>query len=269
MKNLGVFVFLRDLCDSKMNLQGKVAIVTGASREIGAAIAERLALDGAKVLISHYAEAELAEANAAAIRAKGGVVSVMEADLTQVQVNYDLVACCVTEFGRLDYFIANAGVTVFAKMADTDENVWHTVFDLNVKGSYFGAQAASKQMIAQGEGGRIVFSSSVAGIRSPAGLSAYSITKASLRQMAKVVSAELSPHGIRINAIGIGAVVNARNLKHEPDYAENWARINPLGRAVWPTDIAGAVRFLVSPDADMITGQTITVDGGFLTGART
>lgn len=252
-----------------MDLQGKVAIVTGASREIGAAIAERLALDGAKVLISHYAEPELAEANAAATRAKGGVVSVMEADLARIQANYDLVARCVQEFGRLDYFIANAGVTVFANMMNTDEKIWHTVFDLNVKGSYFGAQAASKQMIAQGDGGRIVFSSSVAGIRSPAGLSAYSITKAALRQMAKVVSAEVSPHGIRVNAIGIGAVVNERNLKHEPDYAETWARINPLGRAVYPTDIASAVRFLVSPDADMITGQTLTVDGGFLTGGRT
>ena len=253
-----------------MDLKGKVAIVTGASREIGAAIAERLALDGASVLISHYAERELAEANAAAIRAKGGAVSVMEADLAQIQANYDLVARCVAEYGRLDYFIAIAGVTVFANMMNTDDAIWHTVFDLNVKGSYFGAQAASKQMIAQAEGGgRIVFASSVAGIRSPAGLSAYSITKAALRQMAKVVSAEVSPHGIRVNALGIGAVVNERNLKHEPDYAEQWARINPLGRAVYPSDIAGAVRFLVSPDADMITGQTLVVDGGFLTGGRT
>lgn len=251
-----------------MELQGKAAIVTGASREIGAAIATRLAADGAQVLISHYAEADLAEHNAAAIRKAGGLVEVMEADLSKVDECQKLVDRCVALYGRLDYFIANAGVTIFARMLETDEAQYDTVFDLNVKGSYFGAKAAAKQMIKQGEGGRIVFSSSVAGIRSPAGLSAYSITKAALRQMAKVVSAEVSQFGIRVNAIGIGAVVNERNVKIQPDYAEAWARINPLGRVVHPEDIAGTVRFLVSKDADMITGQTIVVDGGFLTGAR-
>jgi 3-oxoacyl-[acyl-carrier protein] reductase len=251
-----------------MELQGKVAIVTGASREIGAAIASRLAADGAQVLISHYAEAELAERNAHAIRSAGGVVEVMEADLARVDECQKLVDRCVALYGRLDYFVANAGVTIFARMLETNEQQYDTVFDLNVKGSYFGAKAASQQMIKQGEGGRIVFSSSVAGIRSPAGLSAYSITKAALRQMAKVVSAEVSQFGIRVNAVGIGAVVNERNLKIQPDYAEAWARINPLGRVVHPEDIAGAVRFLVSKDADMITGQTLVVDGGFLTGAR-
>jgi 3-oxoacyl-[acyl-carrier protein] reductase len=251
-----------------MELKDKAAIVTGASREIGAAIAERLASDGARVLISHHAEPELAEANAARIRARGGCVAVMEADLTSVQANDDLVARCVAEFGRLDFFIANAGITVFATMMETQESVWDALFDLNVKGAYFGARAAARRMIAQGWGGRIVFSSSVAGIRSPAALSAYSITKAALRQMAKVVSAEVSPHGITANAIGIGAVVNARNLATEPDYAEKWARYNPLGRAVYPTDIASAVRFLVSQEAEMITGQTLVVDGGWLTGGR-
>ena len=251
-----------------MELTGKAAIVTGASREIGAAIASRLAADGARVLISHFAEAELAECNADVIRKAGGVVEVMEADLARVDECQRLVERCVMLYGRLDYFIANAGVTIFAHMLDTNEAQYDTVFDLNVKGSYFGAKAASQQMIKQGEGGRIVFSSSVAGIRSPAGLSAYSITKAALRQMAKVVSAEVSPFGIRVNAIGIGAVVNERNVAIQPDYAEAWARINPLGRAVHPEDIAGAVRFLVSKDADMITGQTLVIDGGFLTGAR-
>jgi 3-oxoacyl-[acyl-carrier protein] reductase len=251
-----------------MELQGKAAIVTGASREIGAAIATRLAADGAQVLISHYAEADLAEHNAGAIRKAGGLVEVMEADLSKVDECQKLVDRCVALYGRLDVFIANAGVTIFARMLETDEAQYDTVFDLNVKGSYFGAKAAAKQMIKQGEGGRIVFSSSVAGIRSPAGLSAYSITKAALRQMAKVVSAEVSQFGIRVNAIGIGAVVNERNVKIQPDYAEAWARINPLGRVVHPEDIAGAVRFLVSKDADMITGQTLVVDGGFLTGAR-
>ncbi len=256
------------LPNTHMELLGKVAIVTGASREIGAAIASRLATDGARVLLSHFAEAELAERNAAAIRNAGGMAEVMEADLARVEDCQRLVEYCVALHGRLDLFIANAGVTIFAPMLETSEKQYDTVFDLNVKGSYFSARAAARQMIRQGEGGCIVFSSSVAGIRSPAGLSAYSITKAALRQMAKVVSAEVSPFGIRVNAVGIGAVVNERNLKIQPDYAEAWARINPLGRAVHPEDIAGAVRFLVSKDASMISGQTLVVDGGFLAGAR-
>lgn len=249
-------------------MEGKVAIVTGASREIGAAIAERLARDGASVLLSHYGEPERAEANAARIRAAGGRAEVFETDVSEVVANDALVTRCIEVFGRLDIMAANAGITIPARMLDTDEHIWDALFDVNVKGAYFGARAAARQMIAQGWGGRIVFSSSIAGIRSPAGLSAYSITKAAIRQMARVVSAEVSPHRITANAIGIGAVVNERNLQHEPDYAEKWARMNPLGRAVHPEDIASAVRYLVSDEAMMVSGQTITVDGGWLAGGR-
>ncbi len=246
------------------SLHGKVAIVTAASREIGAAIAERLALDGAAVLMSHFGEAALAEQHAARIRARGGTVDVFEADLSRVEGNAALIQRCVEAFGRLDFLIANAGITRFARMLESDEALWDLLMNTNLKSAYFGAQAAARQMIAQGDGGRIVFSSSVAGMRGFPELSIYGITKAALQQMARTLAAELAAHRITVNAVGIGAVLNARNLETDPGYESRWAQINPLGRVLYPADIAGAVRFLVSEDAAMITGHTLIVDGGFL-----
>jgi 3-oxoacyl-[acyl-carrier protein] reductase len=203
------------------------------------------------------------------ITASGGRALAYEADLRTVAANYALVARAVEAFGRVDIFAANAGLTMEAPFLETDETTWDTVVNLNLKGSYFGAQAAARQMIAQGDGGRIVFSSSVTGMRGFAGLSAYGITKAGLRHMARVLAVELGPHRITVNALGIGAILNERNLAGDADYAAHWAAVNPAGRVGYPTDVAGALRFLVSPDADWITGQTLVVDGGLTALPRT
>jgi 3-oxoacyl-[acyl-carrier protein] reductase len=251
-----------------MVFNNKVAIVTGASREIGAAIATRLAQDGCAIFLCHCAEAELAEAHAMNIRANGSKVIVHEADLSTVETNTEMIARCVKDFGRLDFLIANAGITVFKDFIETDESTFNKLFDLNVKGSFFGAQAAAKQMILQGQGGRILFSSSVTGIRAAPGLSAYSITKAALRHMALSLATELGKHKITVNALGIGAVLNERNLKQDPNYAETWGDWNPIGRVLYPNDVANAVRFLVSDEAESITGQTIVVDGGWSFGGK-
>ncbi|HEU5011241.1 MAG TPA: SDR family oxidoreductase [Roseiflexaceae bacterium] len=250
-------------------LQNKVAIVTGANREIGAAMCMVLAAEGAAVLASHYGEAERVAATVEQITASGGRALAYEADLRTVAANYALVARAVEAFGRVDIFAANAGLTMEAPFLETDETTWDTVVNLNLKGSYFGAQAAARQMIAQGDGGRIVFSSSVTGMRGFAGLSAYGITKAGLRHMARVLAVELGPHRITVNALGIGAILNERNLAGDADYAAHWAAVNPAGRVGYPTDVAGALRFLVSPEADWITGQTLVVDGGLTALPRT
>jgi 3-oxoacyl-[acyl-carrier protein] reductase len=144
-----------------------------------------------------------------------------------------------------------------------DEATWDDVVDLNLKGSYFGAQAAARRMVTQGDGGRIVLSSSVTGIVAAANLSAYSVTKAGLSHMARVLGLELGPHGITVNAIAIGATVNARNLGDDPQYAEHWATVVPAGRVGRPEDVASALLYLVSPDAAMVNGHTLTVDGGW------
>jgi NAD(P)-dependent dehydrogenase (short-subunit alcohol dehydrogenase family) len=250
-------------------LDGRVAVVTGASREIGATIAARLAADGARVVLSHHAEAALAESHAEAIRAAGGDAVAIEADLSQVAPCAGLVTATVARYGRVDYMIANAGVTIFKPFLETQQTEYDFLFNLNVRGAFFCAQAAAKQMVAQGGGGRIVFSSSVAGIRGAAGLPVYGVTKAALRHMARTLGAELGPLGITVNAIGIGATLNERNLKIDPNYEQTWARITPVGRVMYPTDIANAVRFIVDDTSSGYNGQTMVVDGGWAMGGKT
>ena len=124
-------------------------------------------------------------------------------------------------------------------------------------------EAHPAHRVAQGDGGRIVISSSVTGSRAIQNLSAYAVTKAALQHMATVLALELGPHGITVNAISIGATVNERNLTDDPEYAEHWAEVLPTGRVGHPEDVAAALSYLVSPEAAMVTGHTLTVDFGW------
>ena len=241
----------------------QVAIVTGASRELGAAMATALAGRGMSVVVAHHAEPDLAGEVVASISSTGGEAVPYDADLASIDENRALVDFAVNELGRVDVFVANAGLTRWAPFLETDEATWDTVVDLNLKGSYFGAQAAVRAMVAQGDGGRIVFSSSVTGQVAVSNLSAYAVTKAGLAHLARVLSLELATHGITVNALGIGATVNERNLRDDPDYATRWAGVIPVGRVGRPEDAAAALLYLVSPEAAMVTGQTLTVDGGW------
>ena len=241
----------------------RVAIVTGASRELGAAMAAALAEAGLAVVVAHNGEPELAEEVVSGIGTRGGEARAFDADLSATDENRRLVDFTTRELGRLDVFVANAGLTRWAPFLDADEEMWDAVVDLNLKGSYFGAQAAARQMVAQGDGGRIVFSSSVTGLVAVPNLSAYAVTKAGLVHMARALALELAPHGITVNALGIGATVNERNLRDDPDYAERWAGVIPTGHVGQPQDVASALLYLVSPEAAMVTGHTLTVDGGW------
>ena len=245
------------------DLEGKVAIVTGANREIGGAMAEALAAAGAAVLVAHYGEAARAAAVVQRIRTARGRAETYEADLSQVAANQQMVARSVELWGRLDILAANAGLTINVPFVDTDEATWDTVVDLNLKGSFFGAQAAARQMISQGAGGRIVFSSSVTGVQAIPGFAAYGLTKAGLRHMARTLGVELGRYGITVNALGIGATLNERNLEGDPDYAAHWDAVVPTGRIGQPHDAASALLYLVSPEAAMVNGHTLMIDGGW------
>jgi 3-oxoacyl-[acyl-carrier protein] reductase len=245
----------------KAELAGKAAIVTGASREIGAAMAEALARRGASVLIAHYRDSDPAEAVAARLRASGGTALTHDADCSTVAANQAVIERAVREFGRLDIFVANAGLTMWAPFLDYPEAYWDTVINLNLKGSFFGAQAAARQMIRQGEGGAIVFSSSVAGVQAIPYLSAYGVSKAGLRHMARCLALELGPHRISVNALGIGATLNQRNLNDDPDYDAHWGGVAPAGRAARPEDVARGLLYLV--ENPYITGTTLMIDGGW------
>lgn len=255
-------------------LRGEVALVTGADREIGAAMAIALAEAGAAVVLAHHAAAEAAEAIAGRIRASGGQAATEAADLSLPAENRALVARTAERFGRLDIFVANAGITTWAPFLETDEAAWDAVTGLNLKGAFFGAQAAAAQMIAQAptqtpthapapRRGRIVFSSSVAGVAALPNCAPYAVTKAGLRHLARVLALELGPHGITVNALGIGATLNARNLRDDPDYEARWSAAIPTGRCGRPEDAAAALMFLVSPGADMVSGHTLMLDGGW------
>lgn len=246
-----------------MGTERRVAIVTGASRELGAEMAVALARTGAAVVVAHHGEGALAEGVVTRIRSDGGVAHAFDANLATVGSNRELVDFAVDELGRLDVFVANAGLTRWSPFLEMDEATWDEVVDLNLKGSYFGAQAAARRMVAQGDGGRIVFSSSVAGIVTAGNLSAYGVTKAGLAHMARVLAVELGRHGITVNALAIGATVNERNLGDDPAYPEHWARVIPMGRVGEPRDVAAALLYLASPDAGMVNGHTLVVDGGW------
>ena len=261
------------MSESHGRLNGKVAIVTGASREIGAEIAETLASAGTAVLVAHRAESELADIVVTRITDSGGQAAAYDVDCSSVSANYQLVAHVVELWGRLDIFVANAGLTIARPFLETDAADWDTVCNLNLKGSYFGAQAAARQMIAQGSGnsdatssgGRIIFSASVTGVQAVHNFSAYGVTKAGLIHMARVLGAELGRVGITVNALGIGATVNQRNLADDPAYEPHWADVIPTKRVGYPADVAAAVMFLVSGDAAMVNGHTLMLDGGWTT----
>jgi NAD(P)-dependent dehydrogenase (short-subunit alcohol dehydrogenase family) len=244
-------------------LQGKVAVVTGASREIGAAMAKALAARGAAVLVSHYAEPDLAAAIVNDIQAVGGTAIVHEANLADMSQARSPIEVAIREFGRIDIYAANAGITHWSSFLDYTEKDWDTVVDLNLKGSFFSAQAAARQMVAQGSPGQIIFSSSVMGTRAMANASPYSVTKAGLLHMARVLAKELGAYSISVNALIIGATINERNLKGDPDYNEHWKPFIPAGRATLPEDVARGLLYLV--DNPFITGSGLMLDGGWST----
>jgi NAD(P)-dependent dehydrogenase (short-subunit alcohol dehydrogenase family) len=252
--------------------ESKVAIVTGTNREIGAAIVAGLAQAGFAVLAAHFGEADRVRAMLEDLRSQGFQVESFEADLTVVENNERLVARALELWGRLDVFVGNAGLTVHVPFLETTESQWDTVVDLNLKASFFGAQAAAKEMISRDRvseiRGRIIFSSSVTGIQAIPKLAAYGITKAGLIHMAQTLGGELGPHGITVNALGIGATINERNIQDNSSYESDWAHVIPVGRVGTPEDVAQAVVWLTSSAAAMVNGHTLMIDGGWSAAGR-
>ncbi len=240
----------------------KVAVVTGASTGIGQAIALALAQDGAKVVVGYGGNHAGAEETAAHIRAAGGTCIVHGADISDVRQAVSNVEVALQEWGRVDILVNNAGITSWGTYLDYTEDQWDRVVDTNLKGTYFASQAAARAMIEQG-GGDIIIISSVVGSRAVPNLSAYATTKAGLEMMARSLMFELAPHGIRVNAVGVGPTIVDRNLRDDPLYAEHWASVVPAGRAATADDIAGSILLLLSPLAAYVHGHTLMVDGGW------
>jgi len=241
----------------------QVAIVTGAGEGIGYEISRQLCEQGASVLLNDINENRAKQA-AQDIQAQTGSVCIgVGGDVADVDTVRGLVTQAIEQFGELDICICNAGLTLWGDFFEFKPADFERVLNVNLRGSFFLAQAAARQFREQGKGGRIVLMSSVTGHQATPYIAAYAMTKSALEMLAKNLVLELSPHNITINAVAPGAVVTPRNLKDDPDYAEHWGAVIPIGEAIQTQDIANAVLFLVSSESGKITGQTIIVDGGW------
>lgn len=239
----------------------KTGIVTGAGQGIGFQICRQFAREGLAVVLNDL-DADLAEKAAATIRKEGGSCVAFGSNVSDAPAGRQLVEKAVSTFGNLDVAVANAGITVFGSFLDFREEDFRKVLNVNLVGSYFFAQAAANQMVKQGGGGAILFTSSVTGHQAHKNLTAYGMTKAALEMLCKNLVVELSQYKIRVNAVAPGATLTERTGQN-PDYSKAWSGVTPMGRPATPDDIAHAVAFLASDNARQITGQTLVVDGGW------
>jgi 3-oxoacyl-[acyl-carrier protein] reductase len=244
-------------------LQGKVAIVTGASKGIGASIAKHLAGAGAAVVVNYASSKEGASRVVAEIEADGGRAVAVRADVARAADVERLFSEAKATFGRVDIVVNNAGIYEFAPIEQVTEDHFHRQFDLNVLGPILTAREAVKHFGA--EGGSIVNISSVASTAAPPTASVYSGTKAAVDAVTRSLAKELGPRGIRVNAINPG-MVETEGFRtaglHESDFRKQVEAQTPLGRIGVPQDIAPAAVFLASADAAWITGETLHVTGG-------
>ncbi len=240
---------------------GKVALVTGASRGIGAAIAARLAADGITVVVNYVANAAAAQAVVDAIAAQGGSAIAMQADLAEVAQARALVAATLARFGRLDILVNNAAIVEAMPFAAIDEASFDRHFDCNVKAMLFLVQAAADALAAAG--GAVVNISSIGTRAANPRTMVYAATKAAIEMLTIALSRELGPRGIRVNCVAPGQIETdmLRKVIPAPELEANIARVS-LGRLGRPDDIADVVAFLASGAARWITGETLHVSGG-------
>ncbi|KAJ7154288.1 hypothetical protein C8R46DRAFT_1119304 [Mycena filopes] len=250
---------------TQQNGYTRVALVTGAAQGIGRAIALRLAADGLDVALidlGHQKEAlgELVEQ----IEALGRKAIVITSDVSKETEVEEMVQATVSALGRLDVMIANAGVAsgggsvVDAKIGD-----WEKCWDVNIKGVFFSYKYAARQMIKQGNGGRIIGASSICGLRGFAGAGAYCISKAAVRSLTQTTALELREHGITVNAYAPGVIESNMSKEHGPGFGmKQFLKLGDDIRTGQPADVAAVASFLASPESHFVTGQLISVNDG-------
>jgi 2-dehydro-3-deoxy-D-gluconate 5-dehydrogenase len=247
------------------DLSGKVAIVTGAAQGIGLAIAQRLSQAGAAVVLAGHNEKALT-ANAAAFKASGAKAIAVCADTARIEEHERIVSAALKNFGRIDILVNAVGRSgPFIPFLDVSEEIWKNTLDTNFKGTYFLSQRCVKQMVAQGDGGRIINIASTAGIKPDPMLAHYNSSKAAVIQFSRSLAEEFAKHKILVNTIAPGPTYtpNTAAIYAVKEIQEIVATRVPLGKTGEAEDVGNAALFLASPAAKFITGATLVVDGGF------
>jgi glucose 1-dehydrogenase len=249
-----------------MTLEGKVAIVTGGNSGIGKSVALALARAGANIVIDYVSNEQATEELEQRIVALGDKAIGVDADVSKLEDLERLIAAAVSAFGRLDIMVNNAGIETRTSILDTTEAQYDRVLAINLKSAFFGTQLAAKQMIAQGDGGRIINMTSVHEDWPMPDNTAYCVSKGGMRMLTRTAGVELAKHNVLIVGVGPGAVatpINASTM-NDPVLLEKLDTAIPIGRMAEAREIASVVAFLAGDGASYLTATTIFADGGIM-----
>lgn len=258
-----------------MRMKGRTVIVTGGAQGIGRGIVERLAHQGASLMIGDL-NAEGAEAVAAELREQGLDVAAHPVDVSERDSMRELVAATISRFGQLDVAFNNAGFNKPEPFLDITEEMWHRIMDVNALGVLIGTQEAAKQMIAQGAGGKIINTASIASRQGYSAFVPYCASKAAVLSIIQGAARALAAHGITVNGFAPGVVDTPLWKQLDADLVEIGEADEPgqamrdfsagilVGRPATPEDISGTALFLASADSDYMTGQVVMIDGGMV-----
>lgn len=238
-----------------------IALITGASRGIGRAIAERLAGPDAKLVLVYRSRTDEAEAAAAACRERGAEVVLHQADVSDPEAANAAVQACLDHFGGIEVLVNNAGVTADGLALTMSDDDWHRVIRTNLDAVFYLARAAARPMLRK-RNGRIINLSSISARRPNRGQINYAASKGGIEAFTRALAVELAPKGITVNAVAPGIIDTEMSARIRDAADAELKKMIPMRRYGTPAEIAGLVAFLAGPDATYITGQTIGVDGG-------
>jgi NAD(P)-dependent dehydrogenase (short-subunit alcohol dehydrogenase family) len=247
-----------------LELEGKRALVTGASKGVGRGIALELARAGARVAVNYNSDQQGADETAAAIVELGGEAFTVQGNVSRAGDVSRMIEIAVERMGALDILVNNAGVQTWKPLLELSEAEWDHVLGINLKGAFLCTQRAALSMKDTG-GGSIINIGSGSNKWPFPNLVDYSASKGGLENFTKVAAVELGKFKIRVNCVAPGAIEIERTKQEAGDYAATWGRLTPLGRIGAPADVGTVVAFLASDKADFVTGQTVWVDGGLFT----